>query len=454
MDINWDHELSEVSCIHLGEWIINESDIIYDTTTTVNDNMANEPKNNEEQGLLNDEQLIDEEENLELINDSWTNVVEDVVDPTEQQKLIINVLKKCRAISKIVNKSSIIADFVRKEQKALKLNRSVNNDCPSRWNSTFVLADALIELKIVIIKLFSEKESLDLGKEQIIKLSSIELNNENWNLLSSLQYVLKPFFFATNIMSGKNYPTVGLSYYALHKIKWFCNNSENCNEQIKRLKKILLDKLNQYFYYDDEQLQQLKCFAYFDPAAHLCFSEKEKHQIERYIKELITDDIYPLDLPSSTNNSTNSSTIIISSSVPSIITVQTPQQPLEYARSKSHPFDEFVAACGEEDNMLVGNVKERSRRICINEELKQFKLAVAQFNTTVKPSSNSALLFWKTNKDRLLLLSHLAKVHLIACATSVPTESAFSSSSYLARKERSRITGQNLSYTMFLKDKI
>ena len=58
------------------------------------------------------------------------------------------------------------------------------------------------------------------------------------------------------------------------------------------------------------------------------------------------------------------------------------------------------------------------------------------------------------NKDSLPLLSHLAKVHLIACATSVPTESAFSSSLYLARKERSRITGRNLSYTMFLKDKI
>ena len=237
--------------------MINEPDIIYDTTT-INDNMVNELKNNEEKDLLNDDQLIDEEENLELINDSWTNVVENVVDPTERQRLIINVLKKCRAIAKVINKSSIIAEFVRKEQKALKLNRSVNKDCPSRWNSTFVLADALIELKLVIIKLFNEKRLLNLCKEQIIKLSSIELNDENWNLLSSLQYVLKPFFFATSMMSGKNYPTIGLSYYAIYKIKWFCSNNDNCNEQIKKFKKMLLDKLNQYFHNDDEQLQQLK----------------------------------------------------------------------------------------------------------------------------------------------------------------------------------------------------
>ena len=57
----------------------------------------------------------------------------------------------------------------------------------------------------------------------------------------------------------------------------------------------------------------------------------------------------------------------------------------------------------------------------------------AQLNIAAKPSPSSALLFWKTNKDRLPLLSHLAKVHLRACATGEFTESAFSSS-YLARK--------------------
>ena len=111
--------------------MINEPDIIYDTTT-INDNMVDELRNNEEKDLLNDDQLIDAEENLELINDSWTNVVENVVDPTERQRLIINVLKKCRAIAKVINEASIIAEFVRKEQKTLKLNRSVNKDCPSR----------------------------------------------------------------------------------------------------------------------------------------------------------------------------------------------------------------------------------------------------------------------------------------------------------------------------------
>ena len=62
--------------------MINESDIIFDTTI-MNDNMVNELKNNEEQGSPNHDQLIDEEDNLELINDSWINVAENIVAPAK-----------------------------------------------------------------------------------------------------------------------------------------------------------------------------------------------------------------------------------------------------------------------------------------------------------------------------------------------------------------------------------
>lgn len=77
-----------------------------------------------------------------------------------------------------------------------------------------------------------------------------------------------------------------------------------------------------------------------------------------------------------------------------------------------------------------------------------------EFNVLFEPSASSAIQFWKLNKDRFPLLSHLAKIHLTACATSVPSESAFSISAFVARKERARLSGQNLAYTVFLKDKV
>ncbi|CAF2863743.1 unnamed protein product [Rotaria sp. Silwood2] len=260
----------------------------------------------------------------------------------------------------------------------MKTNKNVNNDCPTRRNSTFVLIDAIIDLKHVIIKLFTEKWSLNLRKDQVIKLAKLELTIENWDLLSVLRFVLKPFYLATKMMSGKEYATIGLSYYAINEIKCFCAKDDKCSEQ---------------------------------------------------------NDVHPLE-SSSNDNSTSSSTLSAQIEV------------------KPSVFDEFIAACGQEEIILTSNNKEKSKRISINEELKYFKLAVQQFNAAVQPSTQSAKIFWKAHKDRLPLLTHLAKIHLSACATSVPSESAFSQSAFIGRKERSRITGENLAYSVFLKDKL
>jgi hypothetical protein len=170
----------------------------------------------------------------------------------------MNVLTKCRSIAKVVKRSTIISEFIRTEQQLSKYKLTIRHDCKTRWNSTFVLTHSLIQLKHYVIKLFSEKRSFKLRKDQMDKLMSIELDYENWELLSSLNYVLKPFFFATTVISGKNYPSIGLCYYAIYRIKYFCANNDNSNEQIKNFKKLLLDKLNKYFFNDYEQLQYLQ----------------------------------------------------------------------------------------------------------------------------------------------------------------------------------------------------
>ncbi len=62
--------------------------------------------------------------------------------------------------------------------------------------------------------------------------------------------------------------------------------------------------------------------------------------------------------------------------------------------------------------------------------------------------------FWNLHRIQLKNLYKLATYHLVTPATSVASESAFSTASYLFRKQRSRLTPHNLSSSMFLKDKI
>ncbi|CAF1033329.1 unnamed protein product [Didymodactylos carnosus] len=136
-------------------------------------------------------------------------------------------------------------------------------------------------------------------------------------------------------------------------------------------------------------------FAYFDPGAHLCFNEREKQHIELYIKKLIIDDIYPLNLPTIFSSSTSSTSI-------NHVQLQTPT----LSAPNSSAFDDFMAAYREEDkeddeeeSISCGNGKEESKRISINEELKFFKLALQEFNLSFKPSTSSAIKFWKINKN-------------------------------------------------------
>ena len=133
---------------------------------------------------------------------------------------------------------------------------------------------------------------------------------------------------------------------------------------------------------------------------------------------------------------------------------QTQAQNSTSIQRKVSTFDEFILACGEEQPTLMDASRQKSKRILINEEIKYFKLAVQEFNLAIKPSTSSSIIFWKLNKDRLPLLTHLAKIHLSACGTSVPSEAAFSISAYTARKERARLSGKNLAYSVFLKDKV
>ncbi len=62
--------------------------------------------------------------------------------------------------------------------------------------------------------------------------------------------------------------------------------------------------------------------------------------------------------------------------------------------------------------------------------------------------------FWEQHRSEMKTLSNIAFDHLVSPATSVASESAFSTASYLLRKQRSRLTPDNLCYSMFLKDKL
>ena len=97
---------------------------------------------------------------------------------------------------------------------------------------------------------------------------------------------------------------------------------------------------------------------------------------------------------------------------------------------------------------------DKSLRATIIDEIHNYRNYATSFNVKHKPNITSATVFWQTHGTNFSILSKLSKIMLSSPATSVPSESCFSISSYLGRKERSRLTGENLSASVFLKDKV
>jgi len=180
--------------------------------------------------------------------------------------------------------------------------------------------------------------------------------------------------------------------------------------------------------------------AYFDPVGFATLTNTEKRSIEQKIKIMIIDE------PSH-------SLISVSNTLPiSTTTINAPDNSNSTEHSNKSAMDMFNESLGEihnEESRCVGN-----KKAAIIEEFHAYRKCATQFNLKYKPNVTSAMLFWKTYGDTFSILKGLAKKMLSTPATSVPSESCFSISSYLGRKERARLTGENLSLSVFLKDKI
>ena len=63
----------------------------------------------------------------------------------------------------------------------------------SRWKSTFLSLQTLVEHKPILANLFENKRKLPITSKQKEKLTSVELSSDDWNILNNLIEIFKPF---------------------------------------------------------------------------------------------------------------------------------------------------------------------------------------------------------------------------------------------------------------------
>lgn len=103
----------------------------------------------------------------------------------------------------------------------------------------------------------------------------------------------------------------------------------------------------------------------------------------------------------------------------------------------------FLNKCGFAGSFIQNN---STKKLSIKQELA--KLA------SIPKDDYEYGSFWQEYKNELPKLSKIARKYLSIPSSSVPSESAFSTSNYVLRKNRLGLSSKNVKYTMFLKDKI
>ncbi|CAF3016094.1 unnamed protein product [Rotaria sp. Silwood2] len=148
----------------------------------------------------------------------------------------------------------------------------------------------MLKYKKIINKITSEKYDIDLNKKQTTKISSIELDQDDWKMLELIEFVLKPVVHATELVSGSKYPTIGISYFAIFQIREFLEDvndySVNDWQILYYLKSLLLNQVQKYFIDNDVQLENMTTYSYFDPIGYGCLTRRKRRACEVYIIEL------------------------------------------------------------------------------------------------------------------------------------------------------------------------
>lgn len=190
-----------------------------------------------------------------LRSDEWEEGIR--VDPdlsNDLQRVISNIMKKCRSLIKMIKKSSNLTSYMDKMKVVHKIRHSLSIDCKSRWNSTKFMMGNLLTFKPLIVQLHSQKHDLCLSYQQKQKLTSLELTSDEWRMVVSIDHVLTPFYNATKLMSGQQYCTIGTALFAIRKMKSFLETVVEHNSFVDGMKNDLLDQLVKYIDDDIDQL--------------------------------------------------------------------------------------------------------------------------------------------------------------------------------------------------------
>ena len=196
-----------------------------------------------------------------------------------------DLLNKCRIIIGTIRKSDILNDVVHKIAHRFGIDVDLILDMRIRWNSSYKMLNRLLVFQPVLDELFSDLIGLSgVTKKQQAKLRKNQLCISDWDILKSLRDVLERFSDATDLVSGKNYPTLSIAYAVKLSLDHFL--SDGAGDMNSRLiKQMLQVEFDRYMTLpiDSKEATVISVAALLDPSTHDILKPEDRTAAEKFL---------------------------------------------------------------------------------------------------------------------------------------------------------------------------
>ena len=198
---------------------------------------------------------------------------------------ISELMTKCRAMVGTIRRASILHETVNTIANDLSINVDLILDMRVRWNSSYKMINRILVYQSVLEELYGQLDNIGgITKRQKEKLIGAHLSSSDWALLQSLRFVLERFSDATEIISGKSYPTLSIAYAVRLSLHHFLSDLTG-DTNVRAIKKMLLAQYQHYMTVvtDSKHDNMMSAAALLDPTTHDMVRSEDRVAAEKFL---------------------------------------------------------------------------------------------------------------------------------------------------------------------------
>lgn len=327
-----------------------------------------------------------------------------VCDALKEQAVVISMLSNSRRVAGVFHRSPRASELLKRVQLELQMNvLKIPQDISTRWNSAFIMLQAVLKQKPVLLHIAQEYPNEGVVAETIRGISY-----QQWDAMANLVLLLEPFYEVTNLISrsqdsvADQIPLICSLKKALERVNHagLSQTWEKLNRGITTRLSVVTDGI---FY---------KMATSLDPRYKFkLFSQNDIEQISLELADIIPiEDISEADVPASDLQPPSAS---VNTGILSILQ-ETVHEQIDAVRSADGAVAEY-------------------------------------FREPTVDMNDDPIKYWSARSGKWPTLATYALSVLACPSTSVASERVFSIIGRVIEERRNRLTPENIKMLAFLK---